>query len=73
MPPERAIRRLMYDIVDNAGEHHLLIEQQLSLAFSNLRKVQGTSIQLHNEFLKLLAKDRAERLGTDITVELENI
>ena len=73
MPPEREIMRLMYDITDNAGEHRLLIEQKLSSAYSNLRKVQGNSIQLRNEFLTLLAKDRAARLGTDFTVEIENI
>ena len=73
LPPEKDLFKLMYNITDNAGDHRLLIEQQLCMAFSNLRRVQGNSIQLRNEFLKLLAKDRATRLGTDSTVELENI
>lgn len=63
----------MYGITDTAGEHRLLIEQQLSKAFTHLRKVQGSSVQLLNEFLKMLAKDRAGHLGTDCTVELENM
>ena len=73
MPADKDLFRIMYEITDTAGDHRLLIEQQLSRAFTNLRKVQGNSIQLRNEFLKLLAQDRANRLGTDSTVEIENI
>ena len=65
--------RIMYEITDTAGDHRLLIEQQLSRSFTNLRKVQGNSTQLCNEFLQLLAQDRTNRLGTDFTVEIENI
>ena len=66
MPPEREFTKLMYGIEGKAGDHRLLVEQQLSKAFSHLSKVQGTSVQLQNEFLKLLAKDR-------ITVKIEII
>ena len=73
MPTERDVFKLMYSIDDNAGEDRLLIERELSIAFMNLRKAQGNSIKLRNEFLKMLAADRAQRLGTDCTVEIENI
>ncbi len=59
MPPEKGIFKHMYGITDNTGDHRLLIEQQLSKAFAYLQKVQGSSIQLQNEFLGLLVKDRA--------------
>ena len=73
MPAEKDLFQIMYEITNTTDDHRLLIEQQLSRAFTNLRKVQGNSIQLRNEFLKLLAQDHANRLGTDSTVEIENI
>ena len=73
MPTEKAVFTTMYNFQDTAGNDILLIEQQLSIVFSSLRKAQGNSIQMRKEFLNLLAQDWATRLGTDSTVEIENM